>query len=115
MNNQNIKHSYGRESVRLRGWNCGSSATYFVTICTNDRSHYFGKIQDGIMHLSEIGVVANDEWFKTLKIRLDMNLKLGEFVVMPNHIHGIVIIGKINTTNIMVIAVGSQCIVTLHR
>ena len=94
MNNQNIKHSYGRESVRLRGWNYGSSATYFVTICTNDRSHYFGKIQDGIMHLSEIGVVANDEWFKTLKIRLDMNLKLGEFVVMPNHIHGIVIIGK---------------------
>ncbi len=94
MSNQNIKHSYSRESVRLRGWDYGSSAIYFVTICTGDRSHYFGKIQDGIMHLSEIGVVANDEWFKSPKIRPDMNLKLGKFVVMPNHIRGIVIIGK---------------------
>ena len=46
------------------------------------------------MQQSEIGQVAHDEWFKTPGLRPDMNLELGEFVVMPNHIHGIIIIGK---------------------
>ena len=45
------------------------------------------------MHLSEIGKIADQEWVKTPGIRPDMNLELGEFVVMPNHFHAIVIIG----------------------
>ena len=44
--------------------------------------------------MSSIGDVAHDEWFKTPRLRPDMNLELGEFVVMPNHIHGIIIIGE---------------------
>lgn len=46
------------------------------------------------MHLSEIGVIAKSEWYKTSVIRPDMNLKLGAFVIMPDHIHGIIEIGK---------------------
>jgi REP element-mobilizing transposase RayT len=57
---------------------------YFITICTKNRQCYFG----------EIGKIAYDEWFKTPGLRPDMNLELGEFVIMPNHIHGIILIGK---------------------
>ena len=46
------------------------------------------------MHLSAIGFIAEQEWGKTFDIRTDMNLQRGEFVVMPNHIHGIMIIGE---------------------
>ena len=56
--------------------------------------YYFGEVEDGEMKLSEIGKIAKSEWFKTLELRPDMNLILNEFVVMPNHIHGIIFIGK---------------------
>jgi putative transposase len=46
------------------------------------------------MHPTEIGKIAETEWFKTPQLRPDMNLELGEFVVMPNHIHGIILIGE---------------------
>ncbi len=46
------------------------------------------------MHLNILGSVANSEWIKTPGIRRDMNLELGEFVVMPNHFHGIMMIGE---------------------
>ena len=46
------------------------------------------------MQLSEIGKIAETEWVKTVEIRPDMNLELGKFVVMPNHMHGIILIGK---------------------
>ena len=46
------------------------------------------------MQQSEIGQVAKEEWFKTPRLRPDMNLELGEFLVMPNHIHGIIMIGE---------------------
>jgi REP element-mobilizing transposase RayT len=55
---------------------------------------YYGEIANAWMHLSEIGKIAEEEWFKTVELRPDMNLKLDEFVVMPNHIHGIIYIGK---------------------
>jgi len=53
------------------------------------------------MILNDLGKIVETEWLKTLKIRPDMNLKLGEFVVMPNHFHGIIQIGKnqYNTSN----------------
>ncbi len=91
---EKFRNKYRIESARLRGWDYGSNAAYFVTICAGNQSHYFGKTRDGIMHLSEIGLIANSEWFKSPQIRPDMNLKLGAFVVMPNHIHGVIIIGK---------------------
>lgn len=66
---------------------------YFITICTKNRKNYFAEIISLQTHLTEIGQIAHSEWHKTNELRPDMNLELGEFVVMPNHIHGIVIIG----------------------
>lgn len=81
-------------SARLPHWDYKNTGAYFVTICTHNREHYFGEINDEIMHLSSIGKIVETEWLKTLEIRPDMNLKLDEFVVMPNHFHGILIIGE---------------------
>jgi REP element-mobilizing transposase RayT len=61
-----------------------------VTICTKNREHFFGDIHNGKMVLSEIGRIAKLEWQKTSEIR--EYVELDEFVIMPNHIHGIVII-----------------------
>jgi putative transposase len=46
------------------------------------------------MHLSDIGKIVENEWIKTPNIRLEMHLELGEFVVMPNHFHAVLIIGN---------------------
>lgn len=89
-----FRNTYRIESIRLQGWDYGSAAAYFVTIRTKDQRLFFGDIQDGVMRLSRLGLIANSEWFNTPKIRLDMNIKLGAFVVMPDHIHGIIEIGK---------------------
>lgn len=66
----------------------------FVTICTKNRANYFGKITDSVLlEPTEIGKIAHSEWYKSIEIRPDMYLELGEFIVMPNNIHGIIIIG----------------------
>ncbi len=78
----------------MQKWDYGWVAKYFVTIVTKNREHYFGKIINGKMILSEIGKIVRDEWLKTPNIRPDMNIKLGVFCVMPNHFHGIIEIGK---------------------
>ncbi len=81
---------YRDNSMRHPKWDYSSEGAYFITICTKNRTHYFGEIIDSEMHLSEIGKIAEKEWLKTIEMRSDMNLKLGEFIVMPDHFHGIV-------------------------
>ncbi len=88
------QNKYRIPSSRLPHWNYGRNAAYFVTICTHDRQNFFGEISDGQMVLSEIGEIVRQEWLKTFEIRPDMNLTMGEFVVMPNHFHAIIIIGE---------------------
>ncbi|HSO88281.1 MAG TPA: hypothetical protein VLQ91_17135, partial [Draconibacterium sp.] len=78
----------------MKNWDYGSNAIYFVTICTQNREHYFGEIADGQMNLSETGKMANVFWFE-IPNHFPF-VKLGEFVVMPNHVHGIIIIDKPN-------------------
>ena len=100
---EKFKHKYRIQSARLRNWDYANDAAYFITICTKNRINYFGNIvhtHRDAMHLSEIGEIAKNEWLKTAEIRPDMNLFLDEFVVMPNHFHAIIIIGKnkYNTT-----------------
>jgi len=67
---------------------------YFVTVCTKGNRHFFGQIVDGEFQPSAIGEVAKTEWLKTATLRPDMNLTLDEFVIMPNHFHGIIFIGE---------------------
>ena len=85
---------YRIPSARAEWWNYGWNAAYFVTICTQNRECYFGDWMDNQIKLSEIGIIAKQEWLKTPEIRPDMNIKLDEFVVMPNHFHGIIVIGE---------------------
>ena len=99
-----FQNKYRISSTRLQSWNYGNAGMYFITICTKNRECYFGGItivrgRDAMhggstMNLTEIGKIAYDEWFKTPHLRPDMNIELGEFVVMPNHIHGIIFIGE---------------------
>ena len=89
-----FRNKYRVESARLEGYDYSSEGMYFITINTERHQRYFGKIVEGKMLPTEIGKIAHEEWFRTLEIRNDMNLQLHEFVVMPNHIHGIIEIGK---------------------
>jgi REP element-mobilizing transposase RayT len=89
-----FKNKYRSETTRLQKWNYGWNAAYFVTICTKNRIHFFGNIINGENNLSEIGEMANKYW---LEIPNHFPfVKLGAFVIMPNHVHGIVIIDKKN-------------------
>ena len=63
---------------------------YFVTICAFQRMHVFGEVINGEMILNETGKIARDEWFKTAELRPYVELFEDEFVVMPNHAHGMI-------------------------
>jgi putative transposase len=85
--NPNIHH---RRSIRLKGYDYSQAGAYFITICCEDRICRFGEIENGEMKLNEMGLIAFNEWLKTSEIR--QNVELDVFVVMPNHIHGIIIL-----------------------
>ena len=78
----------------MQNWDYAWRGKYYITICTKGRACYFGQITNGQMILSEIGEIAKREWLKSPDIRPDMNLTLDEYIIMPNHIHGIIQIGR---------------------
>jgi putative transposase len=92
---------YRISSARLSNWDYGSHGLYYITICTKDRAHYFGQITSSpetqniaSLHLTQIGDIAYRNW-------LDIPnhfpfIELDEFVIMPNHVHGILFINKPN-------------------
>ena len=79
-----------RRSIRLRGYDYTTPGAYFVTICTHRHVPLFGRVVDGNMRLNAFGRIVRDEWFRTAQVRPDVELLEHEFVVMPNHVHGIV-------------------------
>lgn len=87
-----FQNKFRIQSARLQNWDYGWNAPYFVTICTANRELFFGDVMDDIMNLSEIGKIANKYWLEIPEhfpfVKLDVH------VVMPNHVHGIVIIDK---------------------
>ena len=89
-----FKNKYLIGSKRKSGYDYSMPGKYFITICTKNRIPYFGKIVNGKMVLSEIGRILKTEWLKTPAIRTDMNITIDEFVIMPDHFHAIIIIGK---------------------
>ncbi len=80
------KNKYRNESIRLQNWDYRWDSSYFITICA--KKNYFGEIQNNKMHLSPIGVLADVFWFEIKNHA--KNVLLESFVVMPNHIHGII-------------------------
>lgn len=87
-----FKNKYRISSTRLAHWDYGSNAPYFVTICTANREHFFGNIANGIMYVSEIGAIAQKFWME-IPVHFPF-VTVDAFVVMPNHIHGIIVIDK---------------------
>ncbi len=86
-----------RRSVRLKGFDYAQAGAYFVTVCAHDRACLFGDIEDGLMQLNECGKIVESEWLRSAELRLE--IECGEFVVMPNHFHGIVkIVGAYGNT-----------------
>ncbi len=85
--NVKFQNKYRIESARLKNWDYTSNAAYFITICTANREHFFGEIVDQKMKYSNAGIIANVLWYEIPNHA--PNVQLGEFVVMPNHIHGI--------------------------
>lgn len=80
------------KSVRLPHYDYATSGAYFLTLCTHDKESLFGTLADGIMHLNEYGRIIEREWLRSAEIRKE--LEMGAFVIMPNHLHGIVLINE---------------------
>ncbi len=108
MNNELFKNKYRVPSIRLKGFDYGQNASFFVTVCTKDRNNYFGKMKPTIertenwedefiyhnyLEKTKIGQIAIDFW-KSIPLHHPY-VKLDTFVVMPNHVHGILIFDKL--------------------
>ena len=90
--NPKIHH---RKSIRLKGYDYSQAGAYFITICCKDMKCFFGKIENGEMIMSEFGEIAFDEWIK-LSERF-ANFELDVFQIMPNHMHGILVLAETAT------------------
>jgi putative transposase len=77
-------------SARLKGWDYRNPSAYFITICTHNRQHFFGECTHGTMKLSTMGAIVQGFWYEIPKF--SPHVKLGAFVVMPDHLHGILIL-----------------------
>jgi REP element-mobilizing transposase RayT len=83
-----------RRSIRLKGYDYTQEGLYFITICVKNHECLFGKIDNGIMELNNYGEIANNYWIAIQDHFLPIDIL--EFVVMPNHIHGILMINDKN-------------------
>jgi REP element-mobilizing transposase RayT len=79
-----------RRSIRLKGYDYATPGAYFVTVCTHERECLFGDIVDGVMRLNEAGRMVNTVWDEIPAHY--PGIDVDAFIVMPNHIHGIVAI-----------------------
>jgi len=86
------QNKYRISSARAQWWDYGWNGAYFITICTAERKHFFGEVINGKMMLSHVGVIVDILWHE-IPHRLPF-VELGDFVVMPNHVHGILILNK---------------------
>jgi putative transposase len=87
--NSDIHH---RRSIRLRNYDYSQAGAYFVTICTQNKDCLFGNISDGEMKLSEMGIIAAQcwDWLSGQYEYVDLDA----YIVMPNHMHGILVINN---------------------
>ena len=92
-----FKQKFRIESTRLSNWDYSNAAMYFLTICTKNKYPYFGNVFNDTVHLSMLGTVAYNCW---LSIPTHFpHAMLDEFIIMPNHVHGIITIDYVETQN----------------
>jgi putative transposase len=87
--NPEIHH---RRSIRLQGYDYSQSGAYFVTICTFQRQHLFGEVNNGEMQLNVTGQIISAIWQKIPQHF--PNVELDQFILMPDHLHGIIVISE---------------------
>ena len=87
--NPEIHH---RQSIRLQGYDYTNEGIYFVTICCYQRQHLFGEIDNGEMKINLIGQIVSALWQKIPQHF--PNVELDGFILMPDHLHGIIIISE---------------------
>ncbi|EKD32864.1 MAG: hypothetical protein ACD_76C00130G0011, partial [uncultured bacterium] len=83
-----MKNQWNRKSIRLRNYDYSKPGFYFVTICTQYRECWFGQIINDKMILNDTGTMI-DKWWQKLPNKYN-NVRLDEFKIMPDHIHGII-------------------------
>ncbi len=86
-----------RRTVRLKNYDYSQNGFYFITICTWEHKCILGRIENSRMILSGSGITAKEEWLKTEILRNNVGLK--EFIIMPNHMHGIIELSNVNDIN----------------
>jgi REP element-mobilizing transposase RayT len=91
--NPNVHH---RNSIRMKGYDYSKAGLYFITICCQDRIHRFGYIENDEMVLNEYGKIAYEEW-TNLTTRFHF-FESDIFQIMPDHIHGIIVLNKVGAT-----------------
>ncbi len=79
-----------RRSIRLRGYDYTQAGAYYITIVTSNRESFFGNVVNGEMLLNEIGTLARDCWLAIPAHH--SHTDVDEFVIMPNHVHGVIVI-----------------------
>ncbi|HOU97139.1 MAG TPA: transposase [Bacteroidales bacterium] len=85
--------NHHRRSIRLQGYDYSQPGIYFITLCTHNRECLFGKILNGEMRLNEFGKMTQQCW---LEIPNHFpHVQLDEYIIMPNHIHGIIVLNDI--------------------
>jgi len=94
--NAKYQSKYRTQSLRLQNWDYAWNAAYFITLCTDKKVCYFGEVEEGVVLLSSLGVLADVLWYE-IKNHAE-NIELAGFVVMPNHIHGVLVLN--NTSSV---------------
>lgn len=90
-------NKYRIESARHPNWDYTNAGAYFITICTENREYYFGEIADDEMVLSNAGMLVNKCWLEIPNHFF--NTRLGTHIIMPNHMHGILILDSGDSDN----------------
>lgn len=83
-----------RRSIRLKNYDYSRPGAYYITIVTQNRECFFGEIANGEIRLNECGQIARQCWLEIPNHFL--HARLDEFVIMPNHVHGIIILNNIS-------------------
>ncbi len=105
-----------KNTLRLKSYDYSWSGAYFITICSYKKENIFGEIKNGLMHLNDFGKIIQNCWHQIPENH--KNVKLDDFVIMPNHIHGIIwIVGAIHESPNVTQAIheSPDAIQTIHK
>jgi REP element-mobilizing transposase RayT len=110
---QETTHPWHRRSLRLKGYDYRGAGAYFLTICAHQRACLFGEILDGVIRENRAGLAVREAW-EALPDRFP-DIELDAFVVMPNHVHGVVLIGDNHDHDHLSRVVGAFKSLTVYR